>query len=49
MLARKRFLADAEVVCATCIGVGSDQLKPFSFPCVLVDEAASPQSSSIRR
>ena len=32
-------LKQAEVVCATCVGVGSDQLKPLSFPCVLLDEA----------
>ena len=33
MAARQRILKDAEVVCATCIGVGSDQLKSLSFPC----------------
>ena len=29
----------AQVVCATCVGVGAEMLKGISFPAVLVDEA----------
>ena len=39
-------LKQAEVVCATCVGVGSDQLKPLSFPCVLLDEATQATEAS---
>ena len=32
-------IRSAEVVCATCVGVGAELLKACSFPAVLVDEA----------
>ena len=34
------------MVCATCVGVGSDQLKPLCFPCVLLDEATQATEAS---
>ena len=46
MAARQRMLKQAEVVCATCVGVGSEQLKPLSFPCVLIDEATQATEAS---
>jgi superfamily I DNA and/or RNA helicase len=36
---RQRKIRSAEVVCATCIGAGSDALERFKFPAVLIDEA----------
>lgn len=34
----KRLLQEAEVICATCIGSGSDMLESLRFHTVLIDE-----------
>ena len=39
-LAVLELLEDCDVICATCIGAGSDSLAGLSFPFVVVDEAA---------
>ena len=39
-------LRQAQVVCSTCVGVGSDQLDGFNFPAVLLDEASQVTESS---
>ena len=36
----------AEVVCATCVGVGAELLKSCAFAAVLVDEATQASSAS---
>lgn len=36
----KETLRNAQVVCATCSGAGSDMLERNAFPCVLLDEAS---------
>ena len=37
---RVNALRNADVVCCTCVGAGSDMVKQVGFPAVLVDEAA---------
>jgi len=36
---RMRIIRGAQVICATCIGVGGDQFENHVFPAVLMDEA----------
>lgn len=43
---KKRALARAEVICSTCVGVGSDQLDKVAFRAVLVDEASQATESA---
>ena len=36
---KTRILRNAQVICATCIGVGSDMFESHVFPAILMDEA----------
>jgi len=44
--ARQRAIRDAQVICATCIGVGSESLDRIKFRAVLVDEATQATEAS---
>lgn len=44
---QKRQLKQADVVCCTCAGAGSDTLEKFAFPVVLVDEASQGTEPSV--
>jgi hypothetical protein len=46
--AKMAALRQAQVVCSTCVGIGSDQLDGFSFAGVLLDEASQvPKPSTL--
>ena len=44
--AKMAALRSAQVVCSTCVGLGSDQLDGFTFAGVLLDEASQVTEAS---